>query len=637
MRRLLFALGAILTIFGSCQKNESVHVKTGHAFYAAIEETPSTKTVMDDDNNVLWADNDQIIVFMKTSLGLKYQVAPEYVGMTSAKFTKVTAGGSDDLYAGSELPHNIAYYPYSSSINCRKSGEHYELSVSLPSEQTYVESSFGNGSLPMAAISEDNNITFKNVCGGIKLLLKGTCKVSSITIEGKNNEKLSGKANVTVYTDESKPSIAMNDNASATATLNCGEGVQLNETDATEFIISLPPTEFTKGLTITMTDSNGATHIIETSKSNSVLRSSLLTMPPVEFNAASDGITNLSAAGTSNCYIVSKPGTYTFTPAKGNSGELVGAITSAATLWESFGTEETPSEGDLIKNVVYDNGVIRFETHSTFNEGNAVIAAKDGNGEILWSWHIWLTDEPQKQVYYNNAGVMMDRNLGATSATAGDIEALGLLYQWGRKDPFLGASSIKMTENDTTEIQIRARSTIVWPEQVESSEHTGTIEYSIQNPTTFIYWNLLDRDWLYSGSGAKNMSRWQSQKTIYDPCPAGWRVPDGIVSGIWATASGISDGLHSPEISYNTENVGADFAGILGDDPSIWYPAAGRISPSGSIEFPYSGHYWSVTPYMLGAGIFEFTESYQYPGHSFIGTKVYAYCASADSVRCVQE
>ena len=65
----------------------------------------------------------------------------------------------------------------------------------------------------------------------------------------------------------------------------------------------------------------------------------------------------------------------------------------------------------------------------------------------------------------------MDRNLGAISATRGDVGAIGLYYQWGRKDPFLGSSSISQT--------LRAASTGEWPAPVETSENTGTIDYTI--------------------------------------------------------------------------------------------------------------------------------------------------------------
>ena len=193
------------------------------------------------------------------------------------------------------------------------------------------------------------------------------------------------------------------------------------------------------------------------------------------------------ALEAANCFIVSSSETYSFKTVKGNSSESVGDVASAEVLWESFGTSETPSVGSLISSVSYADGKISFSTPQSYREGNAVIAAKDASGTILWSWHIWLTDQPQGQAYYNNAGTMMDRNLGAISATPGGVGALGLLYQWGRKDPFLGSSSI--SEN------IGAKSTVTWPSKVKSESNTGTIEYATAHPTTFITGD----DWYYTG------------------------------------------------------------------------------------------------------------------------------------------
>ena len=126
---------------------------------------------------------------------------------------------------------------------------------------------------------------------------------------------------------------------------------------------------------------------------------------------------------------------------------------------------------------------------------------------------------------------MMDRNLGATSATPGDVGALGLLYQWGRKDPFLGSSSISS--------DIEAKSTGTWPSAVSSDSSNGTIAYATANPTTFITRNNSNYDWYYTGSGTNDNTRWTTSaatKSIYDPCPAGWRVPDGGSNGVWSKA-----------------------------------------------------------------------------------------------------
>ena len=123
---------------------------------------------------------------------------------------------------------------------------------------------------------------------------------------------------------------------------------------------------------------------------------------------------------------------------------------------------------------------------------------------------------------------MMDRNLGATSATPGDAGALGLLYQWGRKDPFPGASSI--SEN------IAAKATLVrWPQELISEG--VSIDYTVQNPTKIISTFHGVYDWLLTEDGSMDNTRWQAEKTIYDPCPAGYRVPDGGENGVWGPSA----------------------------------------------------------------------------------------------------
>ena len=291
-------------------------------------------------------------------------------------------------------------------------------------------------------------------------------------------------------------------------------------------------------------------------------------------------VIDLSSEGAANCYIVSSRGVYTFPTVIGNSAMSVGRVASAVVLWESFGTDRTPLVGDLISTVTYSDGMITFRTNKTFREGNAVIAAKNAKGKILWSWHIWFTDQPQEQVYYNNAGIMMDRNLGATSAKPGHVGALGLLYQWGRKDPFLGFSSISD--------EIQAKSTIVWPSPQSSekfSKYTriGRIAYAIAHPTTFITYNPKNYDWCYTNretmSSTKN-NRWKKtggSKSIYDPCPAGWRIHKGGRNGVWAQAKNSSFFERKAEYThtYNRTNKGMNFSGKFGSASTIWYPVSG--------------------------------------------------------------
>ena len=306
-------------------------------------------------------------------------------------------------------------------------------------------------------------------------------------------------------------------------------------------------------------------------------------------NGDSASYGNLSSNGTANSYIVSKAGTYKFKTVKGNSETSVGAASTAAVLWESFGTSTTPNVGDLIKSVSYKDGYIAFQTADIFKEGNAVIAAKDADGTILWSWHIWLTDQPQGQVYYNNAGTMMDRNLGATSPTPGDVGALGLFYQWGRKDPFLGSSLISSST--------QAKSTITWPSDVSNGSSRGTVSYVIANPTTFVTSSSsTEYDWHYYSRDNSLWTTSDKAKSIYDPCPAGWRVPDGGDNGVWSKALGSSSDFTVSSL-YDSTNEGMNFSGKFGSASTIWYPASGGREGNynlGAVGF--HGFYWSASP-----------------------------------------
>lgn len=280
---ILFAT-ALVTLFACNEIDSFVPSIAPDAIYASIEDVVPSKTVMNDNNSICWTEGDQIVVFFKNTVGLKYQVDAESVGKSSATFNKVLEENVDDNHEASEFDHNIAYYPYSSSVGCNMSASEYVLDIYLPEVQTYMEGSFGSGSLPMVSVSESDDITFKNVCGGMKLQLKGVQKVSSIILEGKNSEKLAGSAIVKAGVVNITPSITMSGDATTSVTLNCKNGVQLTEGTSTEFIISLPPVVFTKGFTVTITDSDNHIYVIDTDKSNSVLRSSLLVMPPVDLN-----------------------------------------------------------------------------------------------------------------------------------------------------------------------------------------------------------------------------------------------------------------------------------------------------------------------------------------------------------------
>lgn len=270
-----------------CQEELNLNISEPKTFTATIEDNYSggaTKTSLDENGNVLWKKGDQVSVFAGSTINEQYQITDESAGKTSANLNRVS---TPDFVAGSEIGNNVAYYPYSSTNAITKSETGYKVSVVLPTTQTYAEASFANGAFPMAAITssaDDMNLKFRNVLGGLKLQLKGTASIASVSISGNNDEILCGAANVSVSMTK-VPSITLTDASAKTITLDCGAGVQLNTDTATPFIIALPPMRMASGFTVIVTDTEGKQMKIKTTKSQTIARSSLLRMPVKEFVA----------------------------------------------------------------------------------------------------------------------------------------------------------------------------------------------------------------------------------------------------------------------------------------------------------------------------------------------------------------
>lgn len=279
---------------------------------------------------------------------------------------------------------------------------------------------------------------------------------------------------------------------------------------------------------------------------------------------------DLSRYGTANCYIVRKPGKYMFNgKVKGNSTESVGTPASASVVWETRNTTESVSAEDIIKSVTLMDGKVQFEIPEPFVPGNAVVAVKNSAGTILWSWHIWVTDynpDATAQTYKSGA-VMMDRNLGALDNGVGPT-AYGFLYQWGRKDPLIGSANGTTTFATTYPVNVK---------QYITSVSGDKLEYTIKNPAHLV------KD-LNNSSDA-----WGPEKTKYDPCPSGWRVPDGGSSGVW---SGMVYGSPGIVESGNSWTINPPYS-----SPAAIYPAPGYTDGKGfTLLFPSSALYcWSCT------------------------------------------
>ena len=236
-------------------------------------------------------------------------------------------------------------------------------------------------------------------------------------------------------------------------------------------------------------------------------------------------------------------------------------------------------------------------------KGNVVVGIKKkGESDYLWSWHLWLTDEPQLVAGF------MDRNLGAESATATDgAKTRGLYYQFGRKDPFVGSTEIY-------DINGTSKST-------GATIATGKVTFAkaVQTPATFYTYGSGNNDWAspnnYTSKNWNDISE-SDGKTFFDPCPEGWRLPTKAEYSNFSTTT----------FTWDATNSGRTYNGN-------WFPAAGyRSSGDGSMSSVGSnGYYWSASPY---------SEFYGYYLYFYSGSVDPAYNnnrAGGFSVRCVQE
>lgn len=531
---------------------------------ATIETGSQTKTALegslsDASMRTVWMPSDNIgVVAVLPTMGENVAVE-EFVTGISEKSNVASFEGS--VTFASEY---YAFYPYSESL--RNSNGTYIFTILQ--EQKYVDGSFDPKAAPMVAKApREGDFDFQNLCGLLALQLTGSESVKSITFIGKDAAgtmmPVSGTFSVDMtYTDE--PVMMVSDPITS-VTLTCDTPVQLKQ-QATPFYFVLPPATYNSFIIMIQT-SDGNVMVKEATKPLTIARSHI--KPTAALQYAENVYIDLSEEGWSNSYVVSNAGAYTF------DASVIGNGKYGLSQEGDFHTDNTnisPKSVELLweehKGMLTGlrlvDGKVKFL--ATGQEGNALIAVKDSDGTILWSWHIWCTDKPKDQEYVNSVGtfIVQDRNLGATREDRGVndewMESCGIDYLWGRKDPFV---AYKHTQADLTQM----------------SE-------TIKNPTvksTSWDWNALSSSW------------WsESHKTIYDPCPVGYRVASQAIWNDFSISKVSGDFDHGRYYQCNE----TDYA---------WYPTRAHHQPD-------RVDYWGDT-YMMSSnfrgGIYSSSGSFR--------------------------
>ena len=208
---------------------------------------------------------------------------------------------------------------------------------------------------------------------------------------------------------------------------------------------------------------------------------------------------------------------------------------------------------NTVRNVELVDGHVRFvlneECYDSADplQANAVIAVYDREGNILWSWLIWVTQEAEDINYFYRGEdyALLNMNLGATAAIPDDansaIKSYGLYYQWGRKDPSPRPPrfDFDMLSMETIPYYGPNGEMINYISVFSSDENT--IEDSARNPLLIMEQNIQGPnyafDWLYYEIdqlwGYSPVMGEVVMKTIYDPCPYGYRIADDEIENLF--------------------------------------------------------------------------------------------------------
>ena len=327
----------------------------------------------------------------------------------------------------------------------------------------------------------------------------------------------------------------------------------------------------------------------------------------VEYSGSLSIVEITTTAGAANCHVVKPGGTLTIKAVKGNSTTAL-EFDNATLVWQDAIGLVSSVSGNGSEGVV----VVRL---ADGKEGNAVVAARDGD-RIVWSWHVWVTDyDPEADIFeWTDANGItykyMDRNLGALSAEKYSKESLGLMYQWGRKDPFPGG--------DDVESQIQKRIYDINGNQIYMkieerptyNDNTSTnLQLAIEHPDVFYgapssSWPVVD--WLTDKAALQNNDLWGGKtnaKTVYDPCPEGWRIPAagngwGFRTEYKKKGSLNDDGEYDESYPWFQEYdkcIGFRYKTKAGKE--YWFPLVGKLDPNnGTLQsVGGSGYYNTCT------------------------------------------
>ena len=618
-----------------------------------FSEAPDSKVSLTQEDGVgktRWEENDEIFIHGKKvgQVGESY-----YSRIVTLKSSDIHDDGKTATFTLGEIeePHSQPG-DYHSNL-------YVEYPASAVSNYTDGDGSryynhFKNTNQLLLAgcndetVNDGNTFYFFACCGALSFIVSGD--FDQYIFSGNNNEAIGYTHYVTRIQNgnSSSDKRIFNQTTEGPLTSISVTGWTGADGSTVNYVYFPNGANFTSGFKIQFLKEGVVQKVLSTHTPKNIARESYLPLgnvtayiktPPADHTELSgelkfDSAVDLSEGnGSANCYIISSAGQYKLPCVQGNGSNSVGSVGGASLLWETYNNNTEVVENSVIEALDYyvsgDAKYLVFKTPSTLKPGNALIAATNSGGVVLWSWHIWIPETAITTSTYGGitTAAMMSRNLGALvdaeASSSLSVESYGLMYCWGRKDPFPGPSAV-----GTGSIAAISGS-IDWAGSIVASSEV------YKYPNVFVKTGGDDsssnKDWCSDHSSLL----WGASKTIYDPCPPTYRVPHVGDGGIW--------------------NESASWSSLTGWDYNIsehWAKlgvAYNDANPSttGYVVFPYVGFIQQYDAAFSGVG----KRAYYWTATG--GTSAYAsvfygdsgaisYVASqrkgrAGSVRCVAE
>ena len=519
------------------------------------------KTSLNDQMEVVWDKSDKIRVVGQSNVkGESYHIKELSSDGRTAVFTTEGKPVMDEI--------RYVLYPEASFKSFDASSLRMIVSMPVLSELSY---------LPMVASSQGIIFEFANLFGGIAVrpydIQNLGIAIKKLEVVSRDGKPIGADAVVDLET----LMIAGFQGQETSVTLDLDKAVNISswgwtswsthnlstfDDNAKEFVVYVPSGDYPSGFDVVMTDEDGRSYVYETGPmtiaQGCITR---LAYEPLTIYYGSENSVCV-APGTSSVEIDVTP-YCTFSRSFQRDGRMVlskgDIVSSAQVLWQQeYGCQTadvmtTAQSGTVIPTggqlnlVRSDDGRVSMSVPLTGTAGNALVAITDKTGTILWSYHIWVSEAADVPCSTTIGGqyTIMDRNLGATSVndksqTTEELirNSFGLFYQWGRKDPFprLLHRTARVTANSYS-------AQLPFTNSVQRLDRTiGSIAYATRNPAQRIWLdNSSGCNWLSSYVGelwgfhysSNSIDRLVSEnklrngvKTVYDPCPAGYKVAD---------------------------------------------------------------------------------------------------------------